>query len=101
MLFVLFTEKANTYDEVVNDLGLQNYDNGKSTRIGNYKVIKGCATAYDVETDVAMMNGENAVDISIKLGRPIIYNPNCTKYGFKPGEFDGVIIILEKDFNIS
>ena len=101
MLFVLFTEKANTYDEVVNDLGLQNYNNGKTTRIGHYKIIKGYSTPYGVETNVAIINGENAIDISIRLGKPIIYNPDCTKYGFKHSEFDGVIIILEKDFNIS
>lgn len=100
MLFVLFTEKANTYDEVIKDLAIR-HTTGSMALLHGYKIIKGCATPYGVETNVAMINGENAVDISIRLGRPIIYNPNCIKYGFEHGEFDGVIIILEKDFNIS
>lgn len=97
MIFVLFTENGNTYDDVVRDLQLQKHNTGKSTKIGHYTITKGYINVYDTETNVAMISASNTIDISRTLNRPIIYNPDCTKYGFHKGDFDGVVIVLNED----
>jgi hypothetical protein len=94
MLFALFTQTANTYDDVIKDLDLQSCDSGKSARIGDYKIIKGYVNMFGTEKAVAMINDNEVLDISRYLGRPVVYNPHCTEYGFKPTAFEGVVIIL-------
>ena len=93
-LFALFTQNANTYDEVIEDLDLQSFNNGKTARICHYRIIKGYVNMFGTEKAVAMINDNEALDISRYLGRPIIYNPHCIEYGFESTAFDGVVIIL-------
>lgn len=94
MLLALFTQTADTYDDVVKDLDLQSCDSGKAARIGHYKIIKGYVNMFGTEKATAMINDSAVLDISRYLGRPIIYNPHCIEYGFEPTAFDGVVIIL-------
>ena len=98
MLFALFTQTANNYDDVIKDLDLQSCDNGKTARIGHYKIIKEYVNVFSTEKAVAMINDDEALnivlDISRYLGRPVVYNPHCTEYGFESTAFDGVVIIL-------
>ena len=100
MIFALFTENGNTYEEVVKDLKLQKYNTGKSTKIGHYTITKGYIKVHDIETNVAMISASNTIDISRTLNRPITYNPDCTKYGFNKGDFDGIVIVLNEDTNL-
>lgn len=100
MLLALFTQNANTYDEVIKDLDIR-HTTGSMALLNGYKLIKGYVNISGTETAIAMISDNDVIDISRRIGRPIIYEPDCIYYGFEPGEFDGVVIILEKNFNIS